>query len=200
MLKLKKIAVTGGLAVGKSTVCQFFRELGAYVVSADEIVHKLLSSNTGVIDQVIRLLGRDILSGREIDRKKIAEKVFFCPDKLRALEQIIHPAVFNEIEKKYKQIKEEGKYRLFVAEVPLLYETNAEGLFDAVLAVASDPALCKQRFLQDKQHTETEFHQRMTRQLDQEKKARRANYICLNNSTVEALRAQVEALFPILTS
>ena len=74
MLKLKKIAVTGGLAAGKTTVCQIFKELGAYVVSADEIVHQLLSPDTAVGQQVVSLLGSDIVSGQiirsEEDRRK----------------------------------------------------------------------------------------------------------------------------------
>ena len=97
MLKLKKIAITGGLSAGKTTVCQLFKECGAYVMSADEIVHRLLSPHTRIGQQVIALLGSDILSGAEIDRKKVSEKVFPYPDKLRALERIIHPAVFDEI-------------------------------------------------------------------------------------------------------
>src|SRR5580700_5876146 len=99
MLKTKKIAVTGGLAAGKTTVCQIFKELGAYVVSADEIVHQLLSPGTTVGQQVIKLLGSDIISGQELDRKKIAAKVFFQRDLLHLLEEIIHPAVFDEIER-----------------------------------------------------------------------------------------------------
>ena len=79
MLKLKKIAVTGGLAAGKTTVCQLFKELGAYVVSADEIVHQMLSPDTVVGQQVVSLLGSDIVSGLGIDRKKIAAKVFYPP-------------------------------------------------------------------------------------------------------------------------
>jgi dephospho-CoA kinase len=199
MLKLKKIAITGGLAAGKTTVCQLFKELGAFVISADEIVHQLLSPSTNVGQRVIWLLGRDILDGSKIDRKKVSEKVFPYPDKLRALEQIIHPAVFDEIERKYQQIENEGKHRLFIAEIPLFYESEHEKPFDAVISVISDLALCKERFLQGK-HTDLEFNQRMTRQIDQKQKAERAHYVLYNNGTLEELRAQVKALFSILTS
>lgn len=199
MLKLKKIAITGGLAAGKTTVCQLFRELGAYVVSADEIVHRLLSPRTSIGQRVISLLGLDILSGPEIDRKKVSKIVFPHPEKLRALEQIIHPVVFDEIEKQYRQIQKEGKYQLFIAEIPLFYEakyeSNLEEHFDAIVSVVAEPSICKERFLQEKGHTEGEFQQRMARQIDQRIKAEQAHYVLYNNGTLEELRAQVKALF-----
>lgn len=199
MLKLNKIAITGGLAAGKTTVCQLFKECGAYVVSADEIVHRLLSPHTRVGQQVIELLGSDIRDGSEIDRKKVSEKVFPYPDKIQALERIIHPAVFDEIEKEYNQVKRETKYRLFVAEVPLLYETDTASQFDIVISILSDPALCKERFLHSKQHSELEFTLRMARQFDQTKKAKLAHYTLYNNGTIEELRAQVKQLCIQLT-
>jgi dephospho-CoA kinase len=200
MLKLKKIAITGGLAAGKTTVCQFFKELGASVISADEIVHKLLSSHTQVGQQVAQLLGSDILVGSEIDRKKVSEKVFPYPEKLRALERIIHPAVFDEIEKQYNYVKRENKYPLFIAEIPLLYESANDAQFDAIVCVVSDLALCKERFIHKQHHSELEFNERMARQFDPENKAKESQYLLYNNSTYEDLKAQVNALFSILTS
>lgn len=193
MLKLRKIAITGGLAAGKSTVCQFFKDLGAYVISADAIVHQLLSPNTDVGRCVIALLGADVLQDGTIDRKKVSNKVFSHPDKLQALEQIIHPAVFDVIEKEYQQIKKEGKYPLFVAEIPLLYETQIPIAFDAVIAVTADPVLCKERFA--KRHSQAEFEARMKRQLDQETKSQRADYLIQNNGTLKELKEQVKQLF-----
>ena len=74
---MKKVAVTGGVASGKSVVCQFFKECGAYVVDADAIVHRLLSSDTAIKEQIIHLLGTEIVVGTQIDRKKLAEIVLF---------------------------------------------------------------------------------------------------------------------------
>ena len=81
MLKVKKIAVTGGLSAGKTTVCQLFKNLGAYVMSADEIVHRLLSTEISIIQQVVSQFGTRVLSGDQLDRKKIADLVFSCPEK-----------------------------------------------------------------------------------------------------------------------
>jgi dephospho-CoA kinase len=199
MLKVKKIAVTGGLAAGKTTVCQIFKELGAFVVSADEIVHQLLSPGTAVGQQVISLLGSDVISGQQFDRKKIAAKVFSQPDLLSALEEIIHPAVFNEIERKYQQIAREKKYPLFVAEIPLLFEADEQRRFDAVVSVQADQELCQKRFVQQTQQPIDEFEKRMTRQMTPLEKASLAQYTIDNNGDLEQLKTQVITIYSQLT-
>jgi len=200
MLKIKKIAVTGGLAAGKTTVCKILKELGAYVVSADEIVHQLLSPGTATSQQIITLLGSDSISGNALDRKKIAAKVFSNPPLLSAMEDLLHPAVFDEINKQYQSVRQEGKHALFVAEIPLLYEAKAEGFFDCVVSVLAAPDLCHQRFMQGAQHLPEEFDQRMARQMAPEKKAKRAQYILQNDGTLEELKTDVKTLYFQLTN
>jgi len=199
MLKIKKIAVTGGLAAGKTTVCKIFKELGAYVVSADEIVHQLLSPGTATGQQVINLIGSDINSGTHLDRKKIAAVVFSQPNLLTALEKIVHPAVFNEIKKRYQQVSQEKKHPLFVAEIPLLYEADGEGDFDGVLSILAPPKLCKERFVEQAQNTSEEFDKRMSRQMAPQKKADRAHYTIENSGTFEELETKVKNLYFQLT-
>src|ERR1700733_11999306 len=102
MLGLKRLAVTGGLSCGKTLVCCLFKDLGAYVVSADEIAHRLLSPDTIVGKQVIRLLGSDIVVDNNINRRIVASKVFKDTNLLKSLEQITHPVIRDEIENKYQ--------------------------------------------------------------------------------------------------
>lgn len=189
MLALKKIAVTGGLASGKSTVCALLKKRGAYVVSADEIVHQLLSPHTLLGQQVIKLLGSDIVNDHELDRKKIAQIVFSSPQKLEALEKLLHPQVLNEIDAAYQKIKQSSDYRCFVAEVPLLYEIGAEKLFDLVIGVVADPAQCRARIQTAKDYSIEDYDKRMQRQ--QTNKADQADVVILNNSSIENLSDQV---------
>ncbi len=91
---MRKVAVTGGIASGKSTVTGFFQKFGAYVVSADQIVHKLLSSHTAS-KQVQFAPGNEILTDGCIDRKKVADAVFRKPKLLQELEAFLHPLVAN---------------------------------------------------------------------------------------------------------
>lgn len=201
MLKVKKIAVTGGLSAGKTTVCQIFKELGAYVVSADEIVHQLLSPGTATAQQVAHLIGSDIESGSELDRKKIAAKVFSHPDLLTKLEKILHPAVFNEIERRYNQVSQEKKHSVFIAEIPLLYEAEGEEeeRFDGIISVLANPDLCRSRYEAQTHHPAQEFDKRMNRQLPPEHKAEKAHYKIENNGTLDELKKNVQVLYSQLT-
>lgn len=188
---MRKVAITGGLAAGKTSVCRILESCGAYVVSADDIVHQLLSPNTKIGQQVIELLGSDISSGKEFDRKKISERVFLNPEKLHALEKILHPAVFDEIEKRYNQIKDQTEYSIFVAEIPLLYESKRNtDFYDVIVAVVADENLCSQRFGSIQEYT-----QRMKRQFSQEHKKNQADFTIVNNGDLEQLKTNVLNLF-----
>lgn len=199
MLKLKKIAVTGGLSAGKSTVCEILKELGAYLVSADKITHQLLSPGTATAQKIVNLLGSDVINGNELDRKKIAAKVFSEPNLLDALEKIIHPAVFNEIEQKYKQASQEKKHTLFVAEIPLLYEAEEENAFDVIIAVNASEDLCRKRYVEKTHRPDEEFDKRMLRQISPEHKAKKAHYAIQNNGSFEELKNEVKTIYLQLT-
>lgn len=195
MLTLRKVAVTGGLSCGKSSVCRYFKELGAYVVSADEIVHQLLSPNTPIGRHVVDMLGEDIITDHEIDRRAIAKKVFRNPILLRSLEQLIHPAVQQEIEKQYQQVKKQGITPLFIAEIPLLFESADTHGFDATITVWADSKQCKQRFQDTTGYGEEEFNNRMAFQMSPEEKIKRADYVIDNSGSPEKTREAVAALF-----
>lgn len=194
MLKFKKIAVTGGLSCGKSSVCRLLKELGATVVSADEIVHQLLSSQVSFGQQVIKLLGSDIVVDGHIDRSRIAKKVFDNQTLLISLEKILHPAVKNEIERAYQNTLAKDQNQLFVAEIPLLFESDL-GEFDAVIAVIAEDSICKQRFEHSTGYKQDEFDKRMARQLSPEEKAQKADFVIRNDGSFEDLRQTVKTFY-----
>lgn len=193
MLKLKKIAITGGVASGKSTVCHFFRELGAYVINADALVHELLKSDTNLGQQIIRFLGEDIIQEGNLSRKIIAEKVFNDPKKLETLEKILHPAVLRKIEERYIAISNGKNYTAFVVEIPLLFEIGSENFYDATVVVLADEAIAKKRFEQAGFLSE-EYDRRMRRQMKPNQKAARADYVLHNNGSLDDLRRQTAEL------
>jgi len=186
VLSLRKIAITGNLASGKSTVSHILQEYGAYVVDADEIVHSLLSSNTPIREKVIKLLGPEIVVGNKIDRKKITEIVFSDFEKLTSLEKILHPTVKQEIDRRFNLVKNNPSYKMFVAEVPLLYEAGMQNDFDIVIAVIADEKIARQRF------TGTHFQQRYGRQ--QKDKASKADFVITNNGDLTMLKSSIDAI------
>ncbi len=188
MLTLRKIAVTGGMASGKTTVCRCFEELGAYVVDADKIAHQLLE--TDLKQQVIRLLGPQIVHNGSISRKAVAEIVFHDPKLLSQLEEILHPAVLEEIKKRYKQICQTKKYTAFVAEIPLLFEIGAETFYDVTIAVIAQNA---------NQKLPEQYDLRMKRQLSPAAKAAKATYTITNNGTLEELQSEATRVYALIT-
>lgn len=190
MLTLRKIAVTGGLSSGKSTVCLFLKDLGAYVISADAIVHQLLSSDEIISQKVTHLLGPRILTEDRIDRKKIAKSVFSDPIKLKDLEKILHPAVEKEIVRQYEQVKSNSSYIFFAAEIPLLYETGMEKLFDRVIAVNIDTSVALSRYETSTGLTQKDFEKRMKYQ----KKQTKADFVIVNNGDLADLKKNVASI------
>lgn len=184
-INLKKIAVTGEIASGKSTVCKYFKEHGAYVVDADKIVHKLLSLKTSVGQKIVKFLGKDIIEKKEISRKAIAEIVFNDLKKLKKLEQLIHPHVFIEIENLYNEAKANGKYLFFVVEIPLLYETGSEEFYDYVIVVTSG----KRKKINDL---------RNQRLININKKIEKADFVIINDSSFTSLKRKVTKITNIL--
>jgi len=198
MLELKKIAVTGGIASGKTTVCHLLKKHGAYQVSADEIIHQLLETNKACIKEVITLLGTDVLTQGKIDRKKVADKVFTDTDKLEKLETILHPLLLGEIEKEYQSVKEDQRYNAFVVELPLVQEIGKAKEFDCILAVLSDEARAKKRFA-EKGFSKEEYERRMKRQWNISMKKAHATYTIINDGTLEELENQIKQFMTTLT-
>lgn len=202
MLTLRKLAITGGLSCGKSTVCRIFKELGAYTVSADDVVHQLLSSNADIIKKVVQSLGKDILVDQKIDRSLVANIVFKNDQLLKSLEEIVHPATYKEIDNAYRiQLEKTNRPSLFVAEIPLLFESHGEATYDFTVAVVASPLVCINRFCKKTGLSTSEYEKRTARQLSMREKAEQADYVIINNGTLEELNEMVKQIyFESLTS
>ena len=190
---MRKVAVTGGLAAGKSTVCRLLQEFGAYVVSADEIVRRQLTPATPTGQYVIDLLGPGIITNNQIDRKKVSDIVFSDPSKLKALEMILHPIVRDEVMSQFEKIKDSDAYSFFVAEIPLLDEAKMRGDFDAVIAV-----VCREQIARERALNKKEFDRRSRFQLSQSAKQARADYVIVNDGDLAALKKEIGKLIPKL--
>ena len=196
MLKLRKVAVTGGLSCGKSSVCLILKELGAYVVSADKIVHQLLSSDANLGQKIVNLLGPEVLVNNKLDRARIAHQVFQDRERLNALEELIHPAVYREIDSEYlAQQSLSQPPTLFVAEIPLLFESGGKRDFDAVIAVVADPEICFKRFAETTGYDRREFNNRTARQHPLLEKALQADYVIQNNGSLIDLQQAIKNLY-----
>jgi dephospho-CoA kinase len=183
------IAVTGPFASGKSTFVRLLGELGAETVSADEIVHDLLAEDEQAISRVVERFGSDVLKDRSVDRRALARKVFGDPEALRDLEDILHPLVRRETE---RRVDASGA-DLFVTEVPLLFEGESSGDYDYTVAVIV-PEERRRAWAAERGVDEAALRAIEARQLPQEEKARRADIVVQNDSGVDKLKRQAEKL------
>lgn len=167
-----------------------FQEHGAFTISADEIVHNLLSPTTDLGKKIIALLGPEVVVEGKLARDAIAEIVFRDPHLLTELEHLLHPAVQRKIESAYTTlIQNPLSYTLFCVEIPLLFESGQDPFFDVIVLVTSDAA--QERF----QQGPTEFQRRSRRLLPIEEKRRKADFIIENNGTLEELEAAVKIIY-----
>lgn len=192
MLNLKKIAITGNIASGKSTASDFFKQKNAYIVNADEIGHLLLNPQTQPGQQILNLLGKTVITNGKFDRKKIASIVFDNKKKLQALEKILHPLIILKIEEEYERVKNKD-YFYFVVDIPLLYEMGHESFYDYVIFIQTQKELGKIRF-ENKGFTSQEYQKRDKNLMPIESKKKKASFIVENNTSIDAFYEQIEQI------
>ena len=183
------IAVTGPFASGKSTFVRLLGELGAETVSADEIVHDLLAEDEATISGVVERFGEDVRGEQGVDRRTLGRKVFGDPEALQDLENILHPLVRRETQRRVAV----SEASLFVAEVPLLFEGGSSADYDCTVAVVV-PEERRRAWAAERGVDEAALAAIETRQLGQEEKARRADVVVQNDGDVDKLRRQAEEL------
>jgi dephospho-CoA kinase len=188
------IGLTGNIATGKSEVLRILRDLGAYVVDADQRVHRLLRRGTPVYQEVVEAFGADILDeAQEIDRRRLGGLVFADPEALARLERIVHPAVIAEVERELREVARRGRYRVAVVEAIKLLESGlADDLCDEVWVVHAEPEQQVARLVATRGMTEEEARRRLAAQPPQEAKEARADWVVDNSGPLEATRRQIE--------
>lgn len=189
----KIIGLTGGIGSGKSTVARYFEELGVPVYVADTEAKRIMDEPE-TIREVKQIFEDDVLLDGKLDRKKIASIVFNNPDKLKKLNQIIHP----KVKKDFKDWLEKHKnYSFIIKEVAILFETGTENDFDAIILVTAPEKTRIERVMKRDKLTESEVLERIKNQLPDEEKIKKSHYI-IENMTKKETKNQVKELFILL--
>jgi dephospho-CoA kinase len=180
------VAVTGGIGAGKSEALAAFARRGAAVASADELVHRLLRSDREVQAEVLEVFGVEVRSGSADERARLAEAVFGDPERIERLEALLHPRVARAQVAWLEELRARpDPPQLAVVEIPLLYESGAEGRFDAVVTITAPKELRAER------KKLTRLEERERRLLPDEEKLRRADFSYVNDGTTAELDAFV---------
>lgn len=189
------MALTGGIATGKSYVRQQFEKLGVPTSDADTRAREAVAPGTDGLAAVVQAFGPGILEpSGALDRKKLAGVVFSNEDARRRLEAIVHPAVQRATDEWFASL-EGGRHPFAIADIPLLYEVGRDRDFDTVIVVASDPAVQLHRLMERDGVTEAQARQRIDAQLPIAEKVRRADYVIRTDGSFEDTDRQVVDVF-----
>ncbi|MEY3354709.1 MAG: hypothetical protein RLZZ302_264 [Actinomycetota bacterium] len=185
------VGLTGGIGSGKSLAAQFFSQLGALVIDADQLARSAIERGSEGFDEVLLRFGDTVLKNGDIDRVALGQIVFENPQAKIDLEEIIHPRIRAEFEEAVASL---NPGQIMVYEIPLLVETNAADRFDFVITVESDPEVRKQR-LRARGMFHSDIEKRMASQATEEERRAVADCVLTNDGTEDDLLRQVENIW-----
>jgi dephospho-CoA kinase len=195
------LGITGGIACGKSLVCQFFRELGAAVLNADELAREVVRPGEKAHTKIVAHFGKEILTADgNIDRSRLAEKIFLVPAERQELNRITHPAIGLLADKRISELRKDPTVPLIIYEAPLLFEAKAEERVDLVLVVATTPTQQLERLMQRDRLSQEEALRRIATQMPLEEKISRADILVENSAPPAATRKLIQQIFTELTT
>ena len=191
---MRVIGLTGGIGCGKSLAAQYFAELGALVIDADQLARAAIERGSQGFDEVISFFGDSILNNGDIDRRALGELIFKDSEGKKKLESIIHPFVRHQFEEAVASLKSDEN---LVYEIPLLVETGAQDRFDLVVTVESELENRIARLRQRGMHI-SEIEGRIASQATREQRVAVADYLIENDGTEDELLRQVENIWDSL--
>ncbi len=191
-----RVALTGGIATGKTVALGRFAALGVPTLDADELARDAVRPGSAALDAVRQRFGPAVLTSHgALDRKALAAIVFNDPIARRDLEAIIHPSVYAHITTWFAALQARGDHPFGIADIPLLYETNRAADFDRVIVTACDPETQVQRVMARAGATEAEARQRLAVQRPTAEKVARADLVIRTDGTLADTDRQVEELY-----
>jgi len=200
--RLLRVALTGGIATGKSYCLTRFAEFGAPTIDADVLAHRVLAPGTPGFDAAVARFGPGILQPHgEIDRATLGQIVFGDDNARRDLEAIVHPAVYDAISRWFTALEraaaDDGP-RLGIADIPLLYETGHDREFDRVIVAACLPGLQLTRLMKRSRLSEEDARRRIEAQMPIAEKTKRADYVIDTSGEYAETDRQIAAVWKVL--
>jgi len=192
------VGLTGSVGTGKSTVTNFFRELGAYIIDWDELAREVTRPHLRAWKEIVEYFGKDFLNeDLTINRQKLAEIVFSDREKVSKLNQIVHPEVFKEDERITNEIKSLDPDALIIKDIPLLFELTRPIFVDKTIVVSASEQTQLRR-LEEKGMSREDARSRIKSQLPLEEKIKSADFIINNDGPLEETKKQVEEIYSLL--
>lgn len=188
------IGITGGIGSGKSTASQILGALGAAVIDADKVGHRIYLPDTPAWREIVATFGEGVLApDRSIDRTKLGPIVFSQPDALQKLNAITHGKIFAYIQGQIDYMRDTQATEAVVVEAAILLEAGWRSLVDQLWVVVAEVDVAIARLMHYKNFTEEQARARIVTQLSNEARIAQADKVVWNNTDLAALRQAVEA-------
>ena len=191
-----KVGLTGGIGSGKSELSRFFEKWGAYIFDADKEAKIIIDTKESVQKEIIAEFDTNILNAENIiDRKKLARIAFQDEGHQLRLNSIMHPYVFQEIDKQFDNVSSANKHKIFVVDAALIYESGADTHMDFVIVITSLLRFRAERAMGRGNMTPEDFMKRVDLQWTDKDKAHMADFIISNNNSLEGLKKDARKIF-----
>lgn len=193
------LAVTGGIASGKSTVAYMFSKLGVPAIDFDQLSRIVVEPDKPAWREIVDYFGTDItLPDRHINRKKLSQIVFQNKEKRKKLESFIHPWIFAEFIKKLRELTLQAENKIIQVVVPLLFEANLQGFFHKILLVYIPPEMQVERLMKRDQITRDLAIKMLAAQWPIDQKRKFADFLIDNSGTMAETEKQVQEIWETL--
>ncbi len=195
------VALTGGIATGKSVVARTLKKKGCYIHAADRIAHRLMRPGQPAWRRIVDHFGASILNpDQTINRSKLGEIVFARRKDRHFLNQLIHPLVLEKKREAIRRLEKTGRYKIFVSEAALTIEAGFASFFDKIVVVTCDPGVQLQRLIQRDRIDRVQALRKIRSQMPGAEKIQHADYIIDTSGSIEETVSQSEKLFLQLMS
>ncbi len=189
------VGLTGGICSGKSTVAAMFGQLGAVVIDADRVAHDLQAPGQPLFEAIVSEFGSEVVGDEgRIDRRKLGAIVFADPKARARLEEILHPAIIVECERRIQQAAASGA-AVCLLDAALLIESGRHARFDRIILVEASEAVQLERLVARMGIGRDEAMQRIRSQMPSEKKRHHVHFIIDNGGDLEETARQVDAVW-----
>lgn len=196
---LKNIGLTGGIACGKNKVADIFHELGFYTIDSDVISRKVMEKGETAYLKIIEYFGNDILDDNgEIIRKKLGSIVFSNKEKLKVLEEIVHPAIFDYEKKLRSQIYGKDNKAVIITHAAKMIESGSFSNYDALIVVTADKNIQLERLIKRDNITYEQAQKILNNQLSNEERLKYAKFIIDNSSDIDNLYKEVKRVYNLI--
>ena len=198
-MRLIRVALTGGIATGKSYVLAQFASRNVPTVDADTIAHEVTRAGQPATREIRQRFGSDMFGANgNIDRERLARHVFDDPRERRALEAIIHPRVRLAIDQWFAKVAADGQAAFAIADIPLLFETGRQYEFDRIVVTVCNSELQLERLMTRDRISDKDARRRIASQLSLPKKVAAADFTVNTEGRRQNTNRQVNEIYAVL--